>query len=464
MTALEIYPLVWRVALGAAALIGVGLALVFWRRRPSFAVADGALGSVALAALGVWLLVYLVTAGETPGKTPFNEWRWVIAAPFGRIGIIAASLVAAVTVVLAWRGTAREKQGWRRALLVTLRAGACAVAVALFLQPSIELRHVTREPNHVAILVDNSRSMELAEKPGGPTRAERTAALIRESSTSFERWRQQHRIDFYTFGDTVTPTTEQALIDPAQLPPPADGTLLREALEQVRGRYDGPDLAGIIVISDGVATGRFAEGVGDGASQEMLAGLGVKVHTAWAGRDGLIDLAVARVEADEFAFVRTAVELDAVIRATGIPAQDVPVTLSAGGQVIAREIVRLGGGISEARVRFEIVPERVGKYVYEFGVPMLTGETIPGNKKRAFVLRVIRDKIRVLQVAGRPSWDERALRGFFKADPNVDLISFFILRTPDDLQSVASEEMSLIPFPTRELFEDENWKPLHSSR
>src|SRR4029079_12429237 len=78
-----------------------------------------------------------------------------------------------------------------------------------------------------------------------------------------------------------------------------------------------------------------------------------------------------------------------------------------------------------------------------------------GNNTRAFVLTVIRDKLRVLQDAGRPTWDARALRALMKSDPHVDLISFFILRTPDDLQLVPSNELSLIPFPTEELFAQE---------
>jgi uncharacterized membrane protein len=68
---------------------------------------------------------------------------------------------------------------------------------------------------------------------------------------------------------------------------------------------------------------------------------------------------------------------------------------------------------------------------------------------------VIRDKIRVLQVSGAPSWDVRALRQMLKSNPNVDLISFFILRTQDDVSLVPNDEMSLIPFPTRELFEQQ---------
>src|SRR4029079_4129703 len=69
-------------------------------------------------------------------------------------------------------------------------------------------------------------------------------------------------------------------------------------------------------------------------------------------------------------------------------------------------------------------------------------------------LRVVRDRVRVLQVCGRPSWDERFLRSLFKRDPNVDLISFFILRTPNAIEVATTDELSLIPFPTDELFHE----------
>src|SRR5262249_20098525 len=134
---------------------------------------------------------------------------------------------------------------------------------------------------------------------------------------------------------------------------------------------------------------------------------------------------------------------------------EVPVVLKRDGLVIKQTTAHIGGALSESRVAFELVPERVGKYVYEGSVPVLPPETVAENNQPALLLRATRDKTRVLQVAGRPSWDERALRGFFKADPNVDLISFFILRTYDDIQAVPTEEMSLIPFPTEELFEQE---------
>src|SRR5205085_1050631 len=87
--------------------------------------------------------------------------------------------------------------------------------------------------------------------------------------------------------------------------------------------------------------------------------------------------------------------------------------------------------------------------------PVYEGEAIAQNNSRSFVLKVIRDRVRVLLVVGRPSWDVRFLRQLLKKNPNVDLISFFILRTPGDDPHSSQDELSLIPFPTQEIFQEQ---------
>jgi uncharacterized membrane protein len=294
--------------------------------------------------------------------------------------------------------------------------------------------------------------MSLAESSSGPTRIERARRLLVASSDALASWERDHKIDYFTFAETVAATTPRALAsDPAQ----GKSTLIRKALELVRSRYEGRDLAGIVLISDGAATGSFDEDSGDGAVRDFLRSLDTRVHTVWAARDGLKDVAVARVMADEFAFVRTVVRIEAVIHTTGFPARTIPVTLSTDGQPLRQKMIDLPAGDHDVSVSFEITPPRVGRYVYEIGVPIVPGEAVTTNNTRSFVVRVIRDKIRVLQVSGQPSWDERALRQMLKSNPNVDLISFFILRTQDDVSLVPNDEMSLIPFPTRELFEQQ---------
>src|SRR5262249_17195 len=125
------------------------------------------------------------------------------------------------------------------------------------------------------------------------------------------------------------------------------------------------------------------------------------------------------------------------------------------GEIVKQKPLTIDKVTGEWRIPFEFTPDRVGKYVYEISTPVLPGEALATNNARSFVLKVIRDKIRVLQGGGEPSGDQRFLRSMLKRDPNVDLISFFILRTPTDLQMAPQTELSLIQFPTRELFEEE---------
>ena len=451
---LELFDRGVRLVLAGVAVTAALACGIAWRRRAVGPVAVGvALGGLALLALVAEQLLARAIAATLPTETAWNDWRWVLESPWSRSARAAGIAAAAAVLLLALRDTARERRPVRRATLLLLRGGACCGALVLFLAPALEVRQVAREPNRIAVLVDDSRSMSIAETTGGPTRADRAAAAIRASQAAFAAWRTTRRVDFFTFSDGLLPVseTELALSRPAR----GDATLLGEALQSLRARYEAHELAGIVVLSDGIATGKLAEDAAGAATTELLTGLDAQVHTLFAAEGTLRDLAVARLDVDELAFARTVQTVEATITATGLPTQEVPVTLRRDGVVVRETRVTVGGNRESARVTFEVVPERVGQQVLEVSVPLLAGEAIATNNARLAVVRVTRDRLRVLQIAGRPSWDVRALRGALESDPNVDLVSFFILRTPDDIQLVPPEEMSLIPFPTDELFGQE---------
>jgi uncharacterized membrane protein len=388
----------------------------------------------------------------------YNDVRLVLHGPWGRVGTALGLLCALAALALSIYGYRRERPA-RRIGLCLLRGLAIGAALILFFQPAIELRMVEKLPNHVAILVDGSASMSVAETAGKETRAARAAEWLARQSGALAELRKQRRVDFYSFAGALSPQAEADLATGSPQPR-GEATKLREALTALRQRYAGRDLGGVIVVSDGIDNGRLADarspqGPLDGETREFLHNLGAPVHTVWVGRPGLHDVAVSAVLADDFAFVRTAVKVEAVVRAHGYRGQDIPIVLKRDGEVVRTRTLTLDSDAGEWRIPFEFTPDRVGKYVYEISTPVLPGEALAQNNARAFVLKVIRDKIRVLQVCGRPSWDERFLRAMLKRDPNVDLISFFILRTPTNLQWARNEELSLIQFPTRELFEEE---------
>jgi uncharacterized membrane protein len=433
-----------------AAMLALGAVWLAKHRHPRSAAAGGALAVAAAGAVGVEALLAAVIQWAAPAASDFNEYRWVLLSPWRHAGLALGSAAVVAIIALAWRSTRGVAPG-RRTAMIALRAAAALAALVVYLEPAIELRQVAREPNRIAVLVDDSRSMALRERADGPDRLTRARNVLAASAPALAGWERDHKVDYFTFSDALAATTAEGL---ARAEPHGDSTQIRKALEAVRARYDGRDLAGVVLISDGAATAGFADDAGDGAARDFLRSLDTRVHTVWAARPGLRDVAVTKVLADEFAFVRTVVRIDAVVRSTGMPGRRATVTLAQDGQPLREKTVQLPAD-GEVTVTFEVTPPRVGRYAYEISTPVVDGEAVTTNNARPFVIRVIRDKIRVLQVAGQPSWDVRALRQMLESNPNVDLISFFILRTQDDISMVSQDEMSLIPFPTRELFEEE---------
>ena len=180
-----------------------------------------------------------------------------------------------------------------------------------------------------------------------------------------------------------------------------------------------------------------------------------RVFVLPVGAQALKDLAVEKIAVDDFAFVRNQVTVDVIVTARGFGSTEVPVVLRREGQVVAQKTIHIDGSRSRYEVKLTFVPDRTGKFAFTVTVPVYDGEAIAHNNSRSFVLKVIRDRVRVVLVVGRPSWDVRFLRQLLKRDPNVDLISFFILRTPGDDTRSSQDELSLIPFPTQEIFQEQ---------
>ncbi|MFM2151769.1 MAG: hypothetical protein RL199_204 [Pseudomonadota bacterium] len=386
----------------------------------------------------------------------FNDWRLVALSPLPSWMLVLAAVALVSAVWLAGRALKSETHAARRWTLITLRVLAAASALALLAEPGVERLATKKRPAVVAVMVDGSRSMSLASAPNGPTRAEVAVLAVKDALKEFEG---RFQVEFYTFAENAAATDAAALSSKAPGPFAGERTQLLPSLEEVVRSAGSRPLAGVVVASDGADNGALeaalAEG-GDAAKDEAtkrLAGLKVPVFALDPTGGDLADLSVAAVRVDDFAFVRSTVEVEVELRQQGLgEGLSVPVQLEREGQLVARADATVSDG-KPAAVKLSFAPDTTGEYAYTVRVPAQSGEAVTANNSRSFVLKVIRDRVRVLHVAGRPSWDERFLRQLLKRDPNVDLISFFILRTPSDLTMTASnDELSLIPFPTDEIF------------
>lgn len=353
---------------------------------------------------------------------------------------VAVLLLAALTVlvVVALRDLRDEPSRRRRWVLGGLRV---ATGVALWLvavQPEWTGERIRREPGRLAVLVDGSRSM--AVKAGRTSRADRARTLL-------ERWvgeSEGRRTSFYVFGAEAHSAQAEALLE--ELPTDADATRIVPSVREVTSGDSRGDLGAVVVVSDGADT--------DGPPSPQGVPEGVRVHAVAVGDDvALRDDAIVRVEADPIGFLRQPAEVRVVVRSSGGDADAIPVTLREGGEVIRETEARLDDdGVGAVEIPF--TPEKLGRAVYRVSIPVEPDDAVPENNERAFLVRVTRDRLRVLLVAGQPTWDVRFLRAFLKRDPAIDLISFFILRTGADMTMASPDELALIPFPTDELFRE----------
>jgi len=112
--------------------------------------------------------------------------------------------------------------------------------------------------------------------------------------------------------------------------------------------------------------------------------------------------------------------------------------------------VMLKNGITEVTLKF--VPKLVGKFKLKIDVSKMSNEISYENNNYIFDLEIKKNKIRVLYICGQPSPEYFHLRNLLKNDPSVDLVSFVILRNPEDIAIVPDEDSALIPFPTYDIF------------
>jgi uncharacterized membrane protein len=389
--------------------------------------------------------------------------RWSLAA--GHVPdlvllvlLAACGVIAIVEAVVAHRRRPASMTRGIAFAVLALRITSVLALASMAFELTLRFDRLSAPARRVVVLVDRSASIAIADgttEGDHVTRQSRVESTWAASSDALAAWREQGlRIDVRGFDAEVVPYTG-TLAQTLATEPTGAASDLATALAGLGDDVTAPgeQLAAIVVISDGLV----AAGAGDpsAALQAMAKKLEVPISTVSVGAPQLRDVSVADVRAGEFAFVENVAEFEASIVAHGLRHQDAQVDLLRNGEVVAERRLRLLGDGIPAPVRFEVAPDRIGQFVYEIAVRPVAGEATLDNNRRAFVVKVLRDKVRVLHVAGRPDWDVRALRALLRRDPNVELLSYYILRDFDDIAREDTDALSLIPFPTEELFEEE---------
>ena len=352
--------------------------------------------------------------------------------------IVGAVVLGVLTLALAVRGRGGQRRGLELALLLPALVAAVVAAAG----PVWVVEGKRLEQPRLVVLVDDSRSMGVLE--GGRPRSDQVGAAL-------DALGEDHLIERFTFSSVLRAGAEPGFKDP--------DTDLGAALQAVRERFTGEKLAGVVVITDGIDRGALGRRLEDEATVAAPGLPGPLTLYQVGAVEDVRDLSLAALSTGDFAFVRTPFTVTVDVEGPGFGGRTVPVTLTRDGALVARKDVALDEA-GKGQVTFSVTPVKPGRFSYEASVPVFDGDAVPGNNTMAVVVRVVRDRLRILQVCGAPSFDQKFLRLFLKQDPSVDLVSFFILRTNEDLhgpQDYDHRELSLIEFPYERLFSDDLW-------
>ncbi|MFG1398290.1 hypothetical protein [Roseixanthobacter pseudopolyaromaticivorans] len=331
---------------------------------------------------------------------PFLPWPALLA-----LGAVAAVL-AGLLLASRTRGAA-------------FRALALLVGLLALANPS--LTREEREPlsSVVAVVVDKSASQDFGERTA-QTEAARAALAERLGRL---------------------PNMEVRTIEADARNGETDGTRLFSALSAGLADVPPERVAGAILITDGR--------VHDVPADAAALGFSAPVHALITGKAGERDRRVAFDKAPRFGIVGQKQTITFRVTDEGAPAgARVPATVRRDGEVIGTPIVTAGRTTS-----MDVEITHAGANIIEIEVPPLPDELTLINNRTAISIDGVRDKLRVLLVSGEPNVGERTWRNLLKSDANVDLVHFTILRPPEKQDGTPINELSLIAFPTRELFQ-----------
>jgi len=233
---------------------------------------------------------------------------------------------------------------------------------------------------------------------------------------------------------------EVRVVEAGQADGETDGTKLFGALTSALSDVPVERVAGAFMITDGR--------VHDIPANTQALGFQAPVHALITGRKDERDRRIAITAAPRFGIVGQTQTITYRLDDQGVTGERAKVTVRRDGEVINERTLTSGQTSS-----VDIDIKHAGPNIVEIEASPLENELTPVNNRAVVSIDGVRDKLRVLLVSGEPHSGERTWRNLLKSDPSVDLVHFTILRPPEKQDGTPINELSLIAFPTRELFQ-----------
>ena len=325
---------------------------------------------------------------------------------------------AALAVVLVALLLIRRSRG---ALLRALSLAALLLALS---NPTLRQEERENLSNIAIVVLDESTSQTIAGRP------EQTASIRRDLEGKLAALGNNLQVRWVT---SSKPTGESSA-----------GTNLFTDLNSALANTPPDRLAGVIMITDGQ--------VHDVPKSAQTLGFDAPVHALLTGQPDEFDRRIEVLKAPRYGIVGSTREIEARVVETGRRGR-------AGDRVTLK--VRREGLPDETRtaqigrtIQIQMPFPHAGQNIVEIELETAPGELTPANNRVVVAAEGVRENLRVLLVSGEPHAGERVWRNLLKSDAAVNLVHFTILRPPQKQDGTPIHQLSLIAFPTRELFSE----------
>src|SRR3954462_6849002 len=365
-----------------------------------------------------WLFKFLF---KYPALT-FEQGDFTFVASRTTIVALGVLAVLALGALFTYRGISTEGHRRDRAILATLRVALVVLLLFCLFRPSLILKAAVPQQNFLGVLVDDSRSMTIADRDGQPRTEFIQQQLSQPDSTLLNALSQRFVLRFFRFSSPA-----DRLPGPGDLKYAGTSTHLGQALERARDELSGLPLAGLVMVTDGADTS-------DASLDEPLASLkarSIPVFPVGVGQDHFDrDIQITRVETPRSTLKGTSLAVDVVISQTGYAGQTVPLHVEDEGRIVSSQDVALPPNGQSTTVRVNFTATDAGARVFKFRIEPQPNEQVTQNNARDALVEVEDRKERVLYMEGEPRPEMKFVRRAVEDDKNLSVT--ILQRTAED--------------------------------
>ena len=352
----------------------------------------------------------------------FEQGDVVLGASRLALVIVLGVAAVAAAALLTYRTISSDSSPRDKAILVALRLALVAVVFFCLARPTLVLKAAVPQQNFLGVLVDDSRSMLIADRDGQPRNQFVQRELVGPQAKLLNELSKRFVLRFFRFSSSAgrINSAAEARYD-------GTSTKLADALERARDELSGLPLAGLVMVTDGADTS-------DASIDDALASLkarSIPVFPVGLGQERFSrDIQISRVETPRVVLKGSSLVVDVVVSQTGYAGKTVPLNVEDGGRIVATEQVTLPGDGESLTARVRFTANEAGARMFRFRIPTQDGEEVTQNNTRDALLEV-RDRVeRILYYEGEPRYEGKFIIENVDDDKNLNPV--WLVRTAEN--------------------------------